>query len=448
MAIDFLGALSQGLRSAAAIRSPEVAAQIAQEDELRRQETLQQRKEKQTQQAQQMNQIKEAIQNGSMDAAAGNAQLKALGYTGPDITAGPLALERTQQLKTAQAAQEREQQYRTSLGQIDALRGQTNPQTGKPYTEEELGAQARAVHTKYAPVAELPKIVGAGASEQRTRELPLKGDMIQRQEWTGAGWQNIGEPYHRFGKSVVAVQSAQQPIIPAAAKNLVGEEFLNSLPTTDRSVVKQIGEGRSSFAELGIRGKERERYNKLVAQAYPDYDATKYATHRRAEVAFAVGKQGDAVRSFNVAVSHMDSLQKMGEALHNGDVKRLNQLANAWATETGQAAPNTFDAVKRVVGQEITKAIVGSAGGVEERKAAGESISRANSPAQLMDVIRGYQELMLGQLRGLKDQYVSTGGKPEWFDKKLSGRTLGMLRGESAAASGGSAALPPGFKPL
>jgi len=194
--VDFLQSLSQGLRGAAGVLSPDVYSAQMQQDELRRQEALQQRKEKQTQQAQQMNQIKEAIQNGSMDAAAGNAQLKALGYTGPDITAGPLALERTQKLKAEQTTQEQQQKYRDALRDVSALSGQTNTRTGKPYTEEELGAKIRAVHVQYAPVSQLTSIAGGGArdvaveeSKRLNRELSLMRieNERQRQEDIRAG---------------------------------------------------------------------------------------------------------------------------------------------------------------------------------------------------------------------------------------------------------------------
>jgi len=119
--VDFLQSLSQGLRGAAGVLSPDVYSAQMQQDELRRQEALQQRKEKQTQQEQQMNQIKEAIQNGSMDAAAGNAQLKALGYTGPEI--GPTA--------TAQKA----------LGEFDPLRQKTRAENQQKLVEALQTAQ-------------------------------------------------------------------------------------------------------------------------------------------------------------------------------------------------------------------------------------------------------------------------------------------------------------------
>ena len=153
------------------------------------------------------------------------------------------------------------------------------------------------------------------------------------------------------------------------------------------------------------------------------------------ETKFDSGPQGNSVRSFNVALSHLDTLERLGDALNNNDTKALNTFANAWKSQTGQTAPVSFDAVKNIVADEIVKAVTGSAGALGDREAAANTINKANSPAQLKAVINNYKELMVGQLRGLKQQYTSSGLPEANFDKKLSPKAkelLGMTSGGDA----------------
>lgn len=136
---------------------------------------------------------------------------------------------------------------------------------------------------------------------------------------------------------------------------------------------------------------------------------------------FGTGKQGQQLNSFNVALTHLDTLGDLAAALGNGNTQALNRVGQTFQQQFGSAAPTNFDAAKRIVGDEIVKAIVGGGGGVAEREKAGESVARANSPQQLAGVIDTYKTLMAGQLHGLRQQYKSTtGGTDDDFDARLS----------------------------
>lgn len=158
---------------------------------------------------------------------------------------------------------------------------------------------------------------------------------------------------------------------------------------------------------------------KRVGEINPDFSATTFNTSKKASADFATGKTGNTVRSFNTAISHLNTLSGLADALDNGNVTLINKAGNLYASQTGQAAPTNFDAAKKIVGDEIVKAIVGAGGGVADREEAARSISSANSPAQLKGVIGTYKELMNGQLKGLKLQYEQSTGKKD-FDRFLS----------------------------
>lgn len=164
------------------------------------------------------------------------------------------------------------------------------------------------------------------------------------------------------------------------------------------------------------------------------------ASRNSAVKAFDSGKQSNTVKSFNVSIAHLDSLGNLADALDNGNLTLLNRAGNAYKEQTGNPAPTNFNAAKKIVADEIVKAIVGSGGGVADREEAARTISAANSPAQLKGVIKTYQDLMVGQLGGLEQQY-KTGTKRDDFNKYLSGRAQEIYKehqggGEQPTAPG------------
>lgn len=181
-----------------------------------------------------------------------------------------------------------------------------------------------------------------------------------------------------------------------------------------------------------------------VKQINPDWSAQDFTTSQKALNDFATGKNGNSVRSLSVATDHLGTLKDAATALNNGDLPALNKVAQIIAQQTGEPAPTTFDAMKKIVGDEVVKAIVGSGGGVEDRRAAQETLSRAASPQQLSGVVDGYLKLFGGQLGGLRRQYeVNT--KRKDFEKFLSDAAKQQIPGASATAPGAS---PAGNKPL
>ena len=159
-----------------------------------------------------------------------------------------------------------------------------------------------------------------------------------------------------------------------------------------------------------------------VKELNPDYRAGDVESSIKATKDFATGKNGNTVRSLNVAVSHLDNLGELSDALNNNDINLFNKLGNAYAQQTGNPIPTSFNAAKKIVADEIVKGIVGSGGGVSDREEAANTINAANSPAQLKGVIDTYKQLLGGQLSGLKQQYETTTGKKD-FNKFISPNT-------------------------
>jgi hypothetical protein len=142
---------------------------------------------------------------------------------------------------------------------------------------------------------------------------------------------------------------------------------------------------------------------------------------------FSTGKQGDAVRSFNTAIDHLDTMSKLATALENRDTRVFNTVGNAFAAATGSPAPTDFDTAKAIVGGEVAKALTGANMALKDREEIRDSISRANSPAQLAGSVRRLQELMGGQLNSLNLQYETGTGRKD-FDKKLTPRAKEVVQ--------------------
>ncbi len=191
-----------------------------------------------------------------------------------------------------------------------------------------------------------------------------------------------------------------------------------------------------------------------VQELNPNYDAKDFKTMARSEGAFAVGPEAKGVRSFNVAISHLGTLESLIGALENKDTQAINKFGNFIAAQTGATAPVEFNAAKKIVSDEIVKSIIGSGGGVSDREEAAKTIDAANSPAQLRGVIKNYNELMKGQLEGLRDQYARTTGKDDFDEKFLTQAARDVAHAAyvpsspsaspAAAASPAKAAAPAG----
>lgn len=220
----------------------------------------------------------------------------------------------------------------------------------------------------------------------------------------------------------------------------------NQMVEGDPAVVEQTAQGiaNGSLAPLSGFALGRPMGQAVMArvmQLNPEYSAKDFGTGQKAEKDFATGKQGQQVKSFNVALSHLDTLGQLADGLQNNDIQLVNRVGNYFATQTGAPAPTNFNAAKTVVGNEIVKAIVGSGGGVGDRDKAEQAINAAQSPAQLKGVIDTYKQLMGGQLEGLRQQYeVST--KRKDFDRMLSPEAKATIAAKAPAAAGVGAQIP------
>jgi hypothetical protein len=248
-----------------------------------------------------------------------------------------------------------------------------------------------------------------------------------------------------------AVTGQPRPDVPSIKKTPPpAQQF-----TTDsvEQTAQLIANGQiPALSGFAMRSPWGQQVMARVGQINPDYRAGTNVSQTATMRAFASGTEGRTTRSLNVAISHLDTLSGLADALNNGDIQRINQISNLWKTETGNPAPTSFTSARDIVANEVVKAVTASGGSLADRQEAQAQIKAAASPAQLKGVIQTWQQLLGGQLEGLRQQYEQ-GTNLKDFDKFLSPRTKQVLEPTQPAAGNGpvrvntpqeAMALPPG----
>ncbi|MCS3725508.1 hypothetical protein FHR88_000533 [Bradyrhizobium betae] len=261
-----------------------------------------------------------------------------------------------------------------------------------------------------------------------------KADAEALSDWASRIEKSIQPVPMRPGETLLDPRTAQpiyqgnQPTLSPDAINAAAERYLES-----GQLPPNMGRGVQGAATMSaIQNHAAEIANQRgidmgsLPQKWQQFKAQQVAIQR-----FTSGPQGNTIRSFNVLVDHLDTLTDAAAALKNGDNRMLNRFKQNWAANTGSTAPTNFDGVKALVGDEIVKAVVGSAGALADREEVKKDLDRASSPAQLAELVEKYKKLALGQLHGLQKQYETSTGLKNFGSMLLPG-TLKALGGGGA----------------
>ena len=210
-----------------------------------------------------------------------------------------------------------------------------------------------------------------------------------------------------------------------------------------QSIVDAIGQYKVAPPNgMALRNPRMQSILAQVTAQYPEFDSTQYGARQVAAKSFATGLDGQKVQAANTALNHLDTLRTLAEAQANGNIPLFNQLANAYAKQTGQAAPTNLQGAITMVGPEISKAVIGSGGGVSDRDKVDSALAALSkgSPKQAAGQIAIMEDLFGGRLSEVQRTYERTTGRKDFSDTFLSPASQKMLSARKAA-SGASAAL-------
>ena len=218
------------------------------------------------------------------------------------------------------------------------------------------------------------------------------------------------------------------PLSVAINQGAKGTDLLAAMPAPLAAQIAAITDHRAAPPSRNTA--RADQLMQLVNLVDPTYDATSYKTKQGIETAFTSGRPGTLLKSLNVVQDHLATFADTAKELGNSELPFVNTMGNKIAQWTGQPAPTNFAAVKTVVADELTKAILGTAGALGDRKTMQDEVNSSSSPAQLAGVVGKWQKLISGQVNGLSDQYKSGGG---------NNSAVLSLFGKAKASTAGSA---------
>jgi hypothetical protein len=161
----------------------------------------------------------------------------------------------------------------------------------------------------------------------------------------------------------------------------------------------------------------------------PNYDGTQFAERNKVQQDFsAAGASGKAITSADTALAHLDTVSKAGAALNNGDVQQLNRLANTVGVQVGSTPKQTYDTIISMVAPEISKAVIGAAGGEGERQDMKGNFSSNLSPQQREQAIGAAAGLLAARVKKQAHAYETSMGAPLDIEKRLSPESVAVMK--------------------
>jgi plasmid maintenance system killer protein len=234
------------------------------------------------------------------------------------------------------------------------------------------------------------------------------------------------------------VQPPKMSVQQAFQAGLTGDEFISTLPAQLKEQVKGILEHRIS--PPGQNTARGQQLMQLVSQADPTFDAKEYKTQSGFQTSLSSGHLGKTLLATSTAIDHLSTLEKTAKALENNDTRVINTVQNYFNKEFGGTKVTDFEAVKKIVGDEVNKAVIGGVGAVADRQEIAKSLSSASSPAQLAGIVSKLKELMAGRVRSMEQQYNGVMHKDDFYDRYVSPEVrdaLGVGNKKSDQSTGG-----------
>lgn len=217
-------------------------------------------------------------------------------------------------------------------------------------------------------------------------------------------------------------------------------------PASIEKMAQGIASGRlapmSSFAMLKPSGKA---IMSRVLDINPTYDSGDYLSKNKALRDYGTGTQGMAIQAANTGLNHLDTIEQLATAQKNGNTRLFNTLANRLAAETGSAAPTNLAAAISMVAPEVSKMVIGAAGGQEERATFARNFNPNASPDQTLGGIKTMRELLGGRLSEAERTYKRATGREDFSSGMLSPAAQKVLSARTPATN--ASATAPAGKP-
>lgn len=283
------------------------------------------------------------------------------------------------------------------------------------------GAQAETQRHDQATEAQAQSQLSESTRHDKADEANTgMRNRLEAQQMNLAGWQVLqdpasNQPYRYNVRTGQALDLQGQPYQPSGAAKIQ-----SGMPRSAQSAAVQrfLQENPSATAD------DISKFN------------ADYHKQQSAATAFGTGKQGQAVNSLNVAVSHLALYQQLANAAAKNDIQTFNRIAQAWGQEFGSPAPTNLSMATQVMGTEVEKAVLAGGGSAGERESMARMFNPAMGPAQAAGAADTARKLLGGQLTGLRLQYKNTTGLDD-FETHLTPDAQSALETHPAPQTSG-----------
>jgi hypothetical protein len=193
--------------------------------------------------------------------------------------------------------------------------------------------------------------------------------------------------------------------------------------TASDEEIEQTAQGIANYAVKapGLNNRNRDKIMAKVRQINPSYNEGDFANRQVAERNWTNpnGAGAKQIQAFNTVYQHLETIEKLGDALDNNDIQAKNKIINYFRTQLGHPEVTNFDAAKQAVASEIVKAITGTAGALADRQEAERILADYSSPKQTKGVVSTLRELIGGRYVAAARQYAAGTGKTEQDFKRF-----------------------------
>jgi len=206
-----------------------------------------------------------------------------------------------------------------------------------------------------------------------------------------------------------------------ASSDLVGEDYLKTLPRNIAQEVKGMAEGRLPVPIPGSKNAERAAPQLDALKQYLGDDAQAYnnitsGTRRFTTMDMASNKPnttGYNLRGAATMLDHLGTMAEKADKLENYDTPALNRAR--WALIEAKGGPeaaklNDFKQAYLTYSGEAAKAVKGGVPGVAETLERHKLLNETAGPDVIQNHIETSKELLLGRMRPIMDNYNRTMG--------------------------------------
>jgi hypothetical protein len=162
----------------------------------------------------------------------------------------------------------------------------------------------------------------------------------------------------------------------------------------------------------------------LRKSGQPEYDSLKYGLKKTALESFAPGgDNGKTVQALATARQHIAELKDIAKSTPSGSLPPVNLVRNFMGRWTGNTNVTDLEAVKPLVADEITKAVLGGPGALSDREEVAHNLAglaNAHTPAQIVSVLSHMERFMDDREASMRAQYKSATGLKD-YDKRVVG---------------------------